>query len=367
MNRDQSIDILKGIGIILVVLAHTGVGITSFIYLFHMAIFFIASGYCSSRKYTENLNGVFIFIKRKVKNLWLPYFAWSSICILLNNVYINLNIYTNSQEVVNSFIGGYGQISLHNYMSVKDMLLEIVKKFFFMGGSTEIGGTVWFLRALFIVSILYNSIEYVARCLFKEKTVLVQGIVSAIFLIIGYCTTTILKLDNIMQIPTAMSVYCLYYIGVLIKRFNNIIIKDIRLYILTVVGFITLLICNQLGEIGLGNNSYINPLYLIVCSISGWFFIYGISKFLTRIKYASKLLEYIGRHSISIMLFHFISFKLITLLQIGCYNEPIYRLASFPVLFSNFKWIILYTCIGVMLPLLLGLSFDKFRRLLLKR
>ena len=37
--RDATIDILKGIGIILMVAGHCGAPFTSYIYLFHMAIF----------------------------------------------------------------------------------------------------------------------------------------------------------------------------------------------------------------------------------------------------------------------------------------------------------------------------------------
>ena len=54
-NRIPEIDILKGIAIILVVIGHTRVPGNSFIYLFHMAVFFIASGYFYSEKSSETL------------------------------------------------------------------------------------------------------------------------------------------------------------------------------------------------------------------------------------------------------------------------------------------------------------------------
>ena len=45
MKRNSKIDILKGIAILLVVMGHTCFGGTEYIYLFHMAVFFMASGY----------------------------------------------------------------------------------------------------------------------------------------------------------------------------------------------------------------------------------------------------------------------------------------------------------------------------------
>lgn len=44
-NRNLQIDIARGIGIILVVLGHAAFPYTHFIYLFHLAIFFIMAGY----------------------------------------------------------------------------------------------------------------------------------------------------------------------------------------------------------------------------------------------------------------------------------------------------------------------------------
>lgn len=54
-NRNINIDIIKGIGIILMVGGHCGMPFTHFIYLFHMAIFFMASGYCFNASNSETM------------------------------------------------------------------------------------------------------------------------------------------------------------------------------------------------------------------------------------------------------------------------------------------------------------------------
>lgn len=56
MNRDKTIDVLKGIGIILVVIGHSGCPnlLKDFIYSFHMPLFFIASGYFFNENYLES-------------------------------------------------------------------------------------------------------------------------------------------------------------------------------------------------------------------------------------------------------------------------------------------------------------------------
>ena len=43
-NRSVEIDLIKGLAIILMVIGHTETPAQNFIYLFHMAVFFMASG-----------------------------------------------------------------------------------------------------------------------------------------------------------------------------------------------------------------------------------------------------------------------------------------------------------------------------------
>lgn len=70
-QRDNILDIIKGIGILLVVFAHTHIGlINHYIYLFHMPLFFIVSG-CM---YAIGKGGT---IKGKARSLLIPYFVFS--------------------------------------------------------------------------------------------------------------------------------------------------------------------------------------------------------------------------------------------------------------------------------------------------
>ena len=66
--RDSSIDILKGLAIILVVYGHTWPFCRNFIYLFHMAVFMMASGYCFSCR-IETVNEYRSYILKKLKAL----------------------------------------------------------------------------------------------------------------------------------------------------------------------------------------------------------------------------------------------------------------------------------------------------------
>lgn len=71
IKRDNTFDIIKGIGILLVIIGHLAHGygvLIPIIYTFHMPLFFIVSGYFYKEK------GVIELLKRDFRLLIVPYF-----------------------------------------------------------------------------------------------------------------------------------------------------------------------------------------------------------------------------------------------------------------------------------------------------
>lgn len=78
LNRDESLDMAKGIAMLAVIAAHVGCvqPITIFFYIFHLPIFFIISGYfyhCESWK---------VFMRKKIKGYLIPYVSCALMIIL---------------------------------------------------------------------------------------------------------------------------------------------------------------------------------------------------------------------------------------------------------------------------------------------
>lgn len=70
-NRIEWIDTAKGMGLILVVLGHLHIPfLASWIYLFHMPLFFFLSGVVYSGQQYSFLE----FLTRRIKTLVVPYF-----------------------------------------------------------------------------------------------------------------------------------------------------------------------------------------------------------------------------------------------------------------------------------------------------
>lgn len=67
-----------------------------------------------------------------------------------------------------------------------------------------------------------------------------------------------------------------------------------------------------------------------------------------------RLLIYIGDNTLTILTWHFLSFKLVSLIIIYVENLPIERLAEFPVIndYTSEGWFILYFIVGMGVPLL---------------
>ena len=93
-QRDPVLDSMRGIGIVLMVLGHAGFPGSSFIYLFHMALFFMLSGWFFSPHTGESAHRLARFAKRKVVTLWLPFVAANTVYTLLTDLFSKVNILT---------------------------------------------------------------------------------------------------------------------------------------------------------------------------------------------------------------------------------------------------------------------------------
>lgn len=71
-NRITEVDILRGICMIAIVIGHMGVlKLKKFVYVFHLPVFFILSGYFFES--SKNL-GFGTFVRKKVSQLIVPYY-----------------------------------------------------------------------------------------------------------------------------------------------------------------------------------------------------------------------------------------------------------------------------------------------------
>ncbi len=176
--RNKSIDVAKGLGIILVVYAHLlNCPIKNEIYLFHMPLFFFLSGYFFSVK-----NSVWSFIKKKIRALLIP----AVLFLLL------------------SFVVGY---SLSHFNNLKEYIQSLT---YFLAPN----GVIWFLIALFYIFIIAYIIEKYIHSL-KIKIGITLAITG-----IGYFMA--MHKIFIFYFPQACIGYIFFYLGFLCRKFDII-------------------------------------------------------------------------------------------------------------------------------------------------
>ena len=151
---NTSVNYLKALGISLMVLGHTRVNpqVIAFIYMFHMPLFFIASGYCFKEKYLSTPRK---YIYNKVKGIYWPYVKWSLLFLLLHNVCFHLNLYSDQY--------GWKEHVSHLY-AFSEFLSRATSIIFKMHGHEQLLGGYWFMNALFFGSlIVWLVIRYVKQ------------------------------------------------------------------------------------------------------------------------------------------------------------------------------------------------------------
>ena len=348
--RNNRIDVMKGIAIILMVMGHSGFYFTSFIYLFHMAVFFMISGYLFRAERNADFGGLCKYIFRKIKGIWLPAFVWSTVFICANNFLINIGVYANRSEEI---LGN--QVDAHAYMSVSETVREIIKALF-MVGRTELGGAFWFFTTLFGVAIFCAIVDFVLSKFIKneKRKDVAHGFFSIVLCLLGWSFDFL----NISQltVPVIFSCYILYFGGYMIKKY---VAPKLTHPLWVILAFAILVVLYMMGvRYNIGLNRYVNPICLLLTSFSGWILLSWLAEVIENKKIAS-VIKIIGQNTLPIVIHHFWCLKLVHLVQIWIYKYPRRYLAAFPYLNGGGLWWICYTVVGVALPVLLHMGIKK--------
>lgn len=135
-NRNLRIDIIKSIGIILIVLGHTQMSLTHFVNLFHVGLFFLAAGYCFNEKYSDTVWGVKQFALKRFQRLYLPFVLWNLIFLCFRNVFCDFQIYSGDEAVA----GIYGLIHKLSFEESVKQACDII----LMRSGEQLVGASWF-------------------------------------------------------------------------------------------------------------------------------------------------------------------------------------------------------------------------------
>lgn len=260
MDRDKSIDIAKGIGIILMVWGHEVCPIYNQIYLFHVPLFIIISGILYNKK--DSLSSYF---NKKIQSLILPFFKYYFIGFIVWCIY--------NREQINSL----NIIDVFKY----ENLFE--------------NGPIWFLISLFWINILYHIINI-------NKYYKIFFII--IITILGLHMIKI-KVDYMFITPSLIMLFFYYFGDISKKMFLSYNVKLFIVFSSILIYGITLTLTNKyfcnIAALNIDGNIFLYYLF----GISGSYVTIFLSKYISHLKY-SYLLSRIGEKSLKILGLHFI-------------------------------------------------------------
>ena len=353
MNRDAAIDVLKGIGIILVVIGHSGCPqlLNCYIYSFHMPLFFIASGYFFNVNYLENKKKYF---ERKVKGVYLPYLKWSVIFLFLHNFLYHCGI-------LNPLYGNNDGVCSQLY-SIKEILHRLLDIFFRMTSYEDfVLGAYWFMRSLFVGCLvlcfgawIFNK---VVNC--QKKSI---AIVLLFFCFIGGVMTFF---DiHIPYFPQGgyREVMAVFFLGCgyFLKQNDDYLCRS---YVI-LTSLVILIICVTVHPTSMSYKATFDDWLVIpFTGISGFILTYYVSKLIIKYNIISSAFIYVGRNTFYILTFHFLMFKPAALLYSYLYDLDWHVIGSHPVAMQikdNWFWII-YSVSTLIFSLLLMEILKRLR------
>ena len=330
----------KGVGIILMVLCHSMFKDIPFIYMFHMSLFFFVSGYCFKEKYIDE---PFRFVWQKVKGIYYPYAKWSIIFLLLHNVLYGLNIYNDSY--------GYNGFVSHLYTDVEfiDRIKSILLQ---MKGHEQLLGGLWFMKTLFWsyqISYLsiYLSFKLERWCRCGHNLLIMLSVVGLMICCLLFNRLS-MEIPLIELGPREFLASSLFMTGYYFKHKN---IRQFTIYYI-VLSFALVLLGSFYWFMSW--TMFASPYeslkllpYMLTGVLATWA-VYSLPWAKLGCKITS-MLKFIGNNTLTILTWHFFTFKIVSLLIIKIYGLPIYRMAEFPVItdYASSGWWVAYFLVSM--------------------
>lgn len=305
----KSMNIAKGIAIILVVFVHSlpniiadkpnfnGNQIIEFIYnfsfLFFMPLFFFVSGFLSTKIINFDKRESISYIKKKFDKLMIPYFI-----ISLLGIIVKLCLSSFAIRDVNIF----------------NMLKSIL--FYPCQGSIRL---LWFVYTLFLITIAIVSLRKIPM----KFLIILFTLTSIVPINFG----SLINLDGILQ-------YAIYYcLGMYSFKFYEEYKEFKFKNIIAIITFIMLIIMNTFAI-----QSAYKSLFTFISSVIGIICFINISILIENTK-IGEILQELGRRSFDVYLFSW-------------FFQSFFRILLFQILKLNYNITFIFMFIGGFLPLI---------------
>lgn len=344
-ERNQYIDVIKGIGIISIVIGHASwsielagysIQIGPFVYLYHLAIFFFCSGYL----YKNNSTYFWEFIAKRLKRLLVPFIGYTVFYLIFRNVFIEMGILKGEKYDLENWI-----ISITNMIT--------------FNGVGEFLGAFWFLPVLFFSVSLYAAVDYITAYIRKYKIkICLRGICYTAFAALGIYTTE-KGFGLLYNIQIAYLMAPVIAAGHLCSVYKNKLNKTVHTagFLISAV-ILVIVIKVDIGIIELSKFMIINRYLFYPVTFCGIYFCLCLGKIIGKSKILESCFALAGKMSFDIMALHFLAFKLVDFVVCSILNKKDI-MNVFPHSFDH-MWP-LYDIAGIAIPIMMKKGYLKFK------
>lgn len=266
-NRDYW-NIVKGIGILSIVLGHTCYFAISYVYAYHLALFFFVGGYLfSEEKYGDK---PWNNIASRLGSLWPRYVFFSVVFTLFHNKFLKLGIIIDEGEY-----------------TLRDCVTNAINALVFSFSGGKMGGALWFVPVYIFAMGLFGMIMFTARKIanifsngkLKYVTVFIFGLLMGI---IG----VVLNMKNVnlcFHIETSFVVIPIIMIAFLTRSLCNNMNVLIKAYIAIPLAFLLFYLVRFSGwRIELSVRQIIGPWQFYFISLIGIYVCLYLARLLMR-------------------------------------------------------------------------------------
>ena len=271
-NRIEWIDWMKALGIYLIVLGHFYSVGESFVYVFHVPLFFVISGFLN-KKETDGR----VFWKKLWYNLAVPML----IMAVINFAY---------HSILQFFNGSFSPADA--YWFVRNVAFGMVSGF----------DTLWFVYTLILLKIIYQFCHS-SKCFYAFIAVMLA-------LAYVYNHSDLSGMLFFLNEPNAVvdlfTAYPFFALGVFLRNYKEMLVAMNNKAILVAMfacGLLLVTLCSMYnGSVGVYRCNYgVNLFLFLTGAVAGTVMVWALSKFLG---YAPKTISVISRGTIIILGFH---------------------------------------------------------------
>lgn len=347
-ERIVSVDIIKGLAILSVIVFHTYSDCFP-LYIdqilgrgWNVAVFFVVAGFFISE---EDLDNPINFIKKKLKRLYIPAAIIYALCVLLHNVFVSIGWYPLGEIHPGNGIP-------YDFYGIRDVLLRLLKVLFAGGSGELVMGAMWFLYSLLYAFIGIAFLNWIIRFFIKRKEIqfylmtILLLILAVISCILTHCYGYIVS-----RFSTSLTAMFLIWWGMILNQKIRWNYDDIWFFIISLILFVQCIVLSQRVPV-LARNQYQDLLYLVVGS-SSLVYIWGYLGNKIQLSLIGRFLSLLGRESLYLMAFHIFGFFICNslLMWIGVFNTSEKKEMYTFAIGDNYLLLILYLIMAITVSL----------------